>query len=296
MPFAPLADINMCYETHGDPSHSAIILIMGFGGQLIQWPPELIDTLVSTGHYVITFDNRDAGETTFHKPPQEINLQDFFAQFQEDTPPALPYTLHDMAQDVLQLMDFLNLPRAHILGMSLGGMIAQLLAIHHPERLLSLICLSTSSGDPRLPPPSSEVQSVLMDFTQPSNNSAESHRDRRFKIYKIYNPEHTQKDLEQAKELAKAEYQRRQPGNSLARQILAVTTAPSRLEELKNVTIKTLIIHGTEDPVFSLGHGKQLHQLIKESHLVQIPHMGHGFTQESLGDVESALIQSKILS
>ncbi len=291
MSFIKLKQVNLCYEMTGDQGSPSIILIMGFGGQLIQWPSELINSLSQLGYRVITFDNRDAGLTTFLSSQSPINLQEIFKEVAEGNRPSLPYSLIDMAEDVIQLMDAFRIKKAHILGMSVGGMIVQLLAIHHPERLESQVCISSSSGDPQLQLPTHTVQEKLMDFTQTPSVDERDQVERRLELFKVYNPSFTDKDLEQTAELAHEEYGRRTEGNSLTRQILAVTTAPSRVENLKNLTLKTLILHGKEDPVFPLSHGKQLHTLIKGSQFYEIDHMGHGFIQQILSPLCTALIQ-----
>lgn len=170
-------------------------------------------------------------------------------------------------------------------------MIAQLLAIHHPERLESLVCMSSSSGDPHLPPPTPAVQETLMSFTQGSAGSEEDHVQKRIELYKLYNPSFSEDDLENTSILAQEEYHRRIAENSLSRQTLAVATAPPRVEGLNDLTIPALILHGTEDPVFPLEHGMQLHSLIKNSQFDQITNMGHGFIQGILGPLSSSLTQ-----
>lgn len=282
MPFADIEHVELCYEVKGNPKDPAIILIMGFGGQLIQWPPALLQTLVDAGYRVVTFDNRDAGLTRFKKSQPVVNLQEVFNRAAKGEKLSLPYTLADMAEDVIQLMDSLHIQKANILGMSVGGMIVQLLAIHYPERLESLVCVSSSSGDTNLPPPTPAVQETLMNFTQGSSEGEEDHVKNRIELYKLYNPSFSEGDLENTSILAQKEYHRRISENSLSRQILAVTTAPPRVDGLKNLTIPALILHGTEDPVFPLEHGMQLYNLIKGSHFHEVNHMGHGFTQKAV--------------
>ena len=161
-------DVSICYEFFGDPSNPCVIFIAGITGQLISWPDSIIQGLVNAGFYVVTFDNRDVGLSSYYDHLDTPPLSAAIAAIKQGKMFNPPYTLNDMAQDIVILMDQLTVTKAHIVGISMGGQIAQIFAIEHPDRILSLTCIATSSGDPELPPPNPEV----MDFFFNSHNDS----------------------------------------------------------------------------------------------------------------------------
>lgn len=273
MPIVENDSNKICYETYGESSNPCLILVMGITGQLINWPENFINGLVRAGFYVVAFDNRDVGFSKYYDDLATPTLNDAMQSLQQGKSIALPYTLNDMANDILFLMDQLSIDKAHLLGISMGGQVAQLFAIEHQDRLHSLILVATTSGDKGLPPPTDEVLNYF--FKPKQNDDLESLVANHLEQYKIYT-HGDDFDFTTAESLLKSAYQRafHPPGNQ--RQLLATMFAKPRGEQLKNVRVPTLIIHGDYDPVFPIEHGQQLAAVLPASKLAMIDKMGHG--------------------
>jgi pimeloyl-ACP methyl ester carboxylesterase len=269
----------ICYETHGNPNHPCIILILGIGGQLIQWPKTLIDGLVKE-FYVVTFDNRDSGLSQYYDHLGTPNLPEAIHARQNGKPFKPPYTLEDMASDVIMLMDKLSIQKAHILGGSMGGMIAQVFAIEHPERILSLILIATTSGDPHLSPAAASVLQFfsLSTSEKREKESLESYVESKTTLYRIYDPAFFNEAKTRA--LLTEVYKRAYYPDGFKRQLIALIFAEPRGEKLKKLQVKSLVIHGKNDPVFPLDHGKYLADCLTNSRLEIIEKMGHGLPDE----------------
>lgn len=266
--------ITICYETFGDKSNPCIILIMGIEGQLINWPFEMTQALASQGFYLITFDNRDAGLSMYYDQLETPGLTDAIAAKQKGKDIHPPYTLEDMAFDIITLMDGLHIEKAHIVGISMGGMIGQVLAIEHPERVLSLAIIASTSGEPNLPPAKPEV---LDFFFAPKKQDMDlaSYLDKKMQLYKIYNhPSHVDEKL--ARDFFAKAFHRAYHPAGFARQLLAMIFAEPRTQKLKQLEIPCVIIHGDYDPVFSLEHAEHLAQSLPKSRLSIIKNLGHG--------------------
>lgn len=262
----------ICYETYGDPAQPCIMLTHGIGSQLTFWPESFLQTLADYGFYVVVLDNRDSGLSHSY---DELHTPPFGAVMSGQEPMAAPpYTLDDMAHDMVLLMDHLNLDKAHIGGISMGGMISQVFALNHPERIASLICIATTSGDKHLPPP----QQALLDFlmSQPNTEVFETVVANKIEACRLYtnNTDYFDEDL--AREASTRAYQRAYNPKGFARQLYAVVFAEPRGEKLKQLTIPSLVIHGTCDPMFPLEHAEYLSQVLPQNSLVCIQGMGHG--------------------
>lgn len=270
-------NFELCYETLGDPKNPSMILIMGIGGQLIHWPEKLIQGLVNKGFYVVIFDNRDSGLSRHYDHIETPTINEVMEKIKKGEIILPPYTLEDMASDVISLMNELNTKKAHIVGISMGGMIAQLIALNYPEHVLSLTCIASSSGDQSLPPARPQVMALF--FSQKSAaNDLESYIDNRVKLYKIYNhPDHF--DEENIRAMCIKTYKRSHDAPGFNRQLFAIMHAKSRTQRLKQLQIPSLVIHGDYDSAFPLEHGKQLAACLPNSRLEIIPKMGHGLPE-----------------
>ena len=271
----------VCYETHGDKKNPCIIFIPGISGQLIHWPPNMIQGLVDQGYYIVTFDNRDSGLSYYYDEFGSPNINELIEAKQKGEAVTVPYTLEDMAADVISLMDHLDVEKAHIAGISMGGIIAQLVALGYSDRVICLICIASTSSDPRLPPAKQEV----LDFffaPKPENETEESFLKGRLALYQIYNhPDYF--DEEKVRELYTRTYHRAHSSEGFKRQLVAMMATESRFEKLRELSMKALIIHGDWDSVFSIEHGEQLAELIPNAHLEIVHKMGHGIP-DGLGD------------
>lgn len=261
-------------ETYGNINHSCIILIHGLGCQLIQWPKSLIEGLVSKQFYVVTFDNRDSGYSQHYTHLGAPNLMAAIKTRQEGNDFKPPYTLEDMASDVVKLMDSISIQKATILGVSMGGMIAQVLALNYQSRLSSLILIETSSGD--LPP-------GLFSPPENTNETLETYVESKTQLYRIYNPHFFNEENTRA--LHAAAFNRAYNPDGSSRQLLAIIASQPRGERLRQLQVKSLIIHGAEDPVFSKEHGEFLKDCIPSSQLKIIEKMGHGLPEELCGEI-----------
>ena len=272
---------SLYYETLGDSRNPCVILITGIGGQLINWPPILSQGLAEKGFYLVMFDNRDAGLSRHYDELGVPNFNDAIAAQQQGKPFNPPYTLEDMAADVIALMDELHIEKAHIVGGSMGGIIAQYVALNFPDRCLSLTCIYSTSGDPTLPPAKKDVLEFFATSmnAEKQNQSFESALSTKLQLYKIYNhPDHF--DEEKIKNQLMIEFKRAHYPEGFKRTLLAMMSAPPRIDKLKKLKMPCLIIHGDYDPVFPLEHGKQLAECISGSHLEIIEKMGHGLPDE----------------
>jgi len=154
--------IQIEYETFGNPSDRPLLLVIGLGGQLIQWDEALCQDLVSRGHYVIRYDNRDTGLSTKFDQAGEPDIMGTLGKILNGDKSSVPYTIEDMADDGAGLLEALGIPRAHICGISMGGMIAQTIALRHPSRVLSLTSIYSNTGNPKLPQPKPELMAALI--------------------------------------------------------------------------------------------------------------------------------------
>jgi pimeloyl-ACP methyl ester carboxylesterase len=263
--------IDLDHETMGDPSDPALLLVMGLGAQLISWDDEFCAALVDRGFHVIRYDNRDVGLSTKVEVPDDLDVPTALMSAMGGEPVGAPYLLADMAADALGLLDGLGIERAHVVGASMGGMIAQSIALAAPERVLSLTSIMSTTGDADVGAPSPEVLSVLL--TPPPTdregyiaNSVEGSR-------VIGSPEHF--DEARARELAGRGYDRCFYPAGVAHQLLAIVSSPSRTEGLRRLDVPTLVIHGSADPLVNPSGGARTAEAIAGAELLVLDGMGH---------------------
>ncbi|WP_220815009.1 alpha/beta fold hydrolase [Pseudomonas paralcaligenes] len=271
---ADVGDVRLVYQSIGRDSDPALLLVMGLGGQLIHWPDEVVERLCQQGFRVIRFDNRDVGLSTWRHEPPTANLGYEVLRFQLGLGATAPYSLRDMAGDALGLMDELGVRRFHVLGASMGGMIAQHMADLAPQRVESLTLVMTSSGAPGLPPPSAELLTQLARREAPSRQAAiEQQADLLAALGSPGQP------VERIQLLHEAErsYDRAFNPQGVQRQILAILAEPSRVEMLNRLRVPTLVVHGTADPLLPVMHGVHVAAHIRGSQLRLIPGLAHRF-------------------
>jgi pimeloyl-ACP methyl ester carboxylesterase len=272
MPPANANGIRIEYETFGDTSGRPLLLIIGFSGQMIWWDDELCRDLADRGHYVIRFDNRDAG---LSEKFEKAGLPDFriiFGKLMKGEKVSTPYTLDDMADDAAGLLDALGIERAHICGMSMGGMIAQTFAIRHPSRMLSLISIYSNTGNPELPKPTPEAMQVMM---TPPPGDREGFIEYQLGVRRILSGPGFPIDEGWVREIMARSYDRCFYPEGTGRQFLAILTQPDRRPALAMVKAPTLVIHGTRDPLVPMAGGKDTADAIPGSELMLIEGMGH---------------------
>lgn len=265
--------LKLAYEVHGNQANPAILLIMGLGTQLIAWPDPFVKKLVDGGLQVIRFDNRDIGLSSKIKDTSPVKLPIAFARAKLGLKINAPYTLVDMAADAVGLLDALNIEQAHIMGASMGGMIAQIVAADYPEKASSLISVMSTSGRRRLPLPKREA--LLRFFQKPDNQDTQTLIDFYTKTYRIIgSPGYPQSDQELAEKI-KAGLDRSYYPAGTVKQLLAILASPNRAKQLKNIQQPALIIHGKHDPLVPVEHGRDTAKLLPNAQLEIIPGMGH---------------------
>ena len=281
MPVLKVNGIQIAYETAGDPRAMPLLLIMGLGMQLIAWPDDLVDGLVESGFYVIRFDNRDSGLSTKFDAAGTPSLPLAWLKTLVRWPLKPAYTLGDMASDALGLLSALGVARAHIVGASMGGMIAQVLAATCPERVLSLTSIMSSSGRRGLPGPTREARAIL--FSRPKNpkdvDSLVEHGATVFRV--IGSPAYPTADKVLRARVG-AQIRRNVCPGGVVRQMVAIAASGDRSGLLKTIAAPTLVIHGAADPLVPLACGEDTARLVPGARLEVIEGMGHDLPAQLL--------------
>lgn len=264
--------LDLCYEIFGPPDAGPMILIMGLGAQMIQWDDDFCRQLAARGFRVIQFDNRDIGKSSKLSGGKRLTAFELLRQRFLHIPVAATYKLSDMAQDTIGLMDALGIASAHIVGASMGGMIAQEIAISYPERVRSLTSIMSTTGNPRLPPPTRAATALLM---APPPKTREEFVARFARTWKVLRVGHFPEDEALDRERAERTYERGLNPAGAARQLRAILASGSRKTRLASVKAPTLVIHGTVDPLVHPYGGKDTAASIAGAKLVMIDGMGH---------------------
>ena len=264
---AQVGDVELVYETIGDPADPPLLLVMGLGMQLIHWDRELCELFAERGFHVIRFDNRDSGLSTKIKGPVP-NIMRLMA----GVPTSVPYRLEDMAADTLGLLDHLDVERAHVVGTSMGGMIAQTLAIGNPERVLSLASMLSTTGDRRVGTPKLRVWTVLM---RRAPNDRDAYVEYFLRVFRMIGSPAYPGDEQRTREIAAATFDRCHYPPGTARQLGAIMASGSRTAGLRELDVPTVVIHGEADPLVPLRAGVATARAIPGAELVRIPGMGH---------------------
>jgi pimeloyl-ACP methyl ester carboxylesterase len=264
--------IEIEYETFGDRSGRPLLLIIGLSLQLIHWSEEVLSQLVDEGHYVIVFDNRDTGLSSKIEEAGPPDIPGTMAALMRGEKVQVPYTFYDMGDDAVGLLDALGIEKAHICGMSMGGAIAQTIAISHPERLLSLILIYAPTGNPKLPQPKPEIMSIFMTPPPPDRNAF---IEQRINTSRILSGSGFPLDEEYIRQLAGRTYDRSNYLEGIGRNFLANFGRGNRSRALPSVTAPTLVIHGDEDPLVLVENGREAAETIPGAELMIIKGMGH---------------------
>jgi len=264
--------IDLCYEIFGDADAEPMLLIMGLGGQMIHWEDDFCRQLAARGFRVIRFDNRDIGKSSKLSGGKRLTPIELLKLRFLKIPVAAPYKLRDMADDAIGLMEALGVKSAHVVGMSMGGMIAQEIAISYPQRVRSLISIMSTTGNPKMPQPTRQA-AVL--FMAPPPTTKEEYFARFAQTWKILRVGSFPEDEALDRSRAERTFARGLNPAGVGRQFRAVLASGSRKERLHTVRAPTLVIHGTVDPLVPPANGKDTAASIPGAKLLMIEGMGH---------------------
>jgi pimeloyl-ACP methyl ester carboxylesterase len=260
--------MKISYETLGDPSDPALLLVMGLGAQLVDWPDEFCEMLAARGFYVIRFDNRDIGLSTWL---DELGQPDLAAIFGGDTT-TVPYLLSDLAADTAGLLEELGIASAHVVGASMGGMIAQQLVIDRPDLVASVCSIMSTTGDRTVGHPTPEAAAALMRPPAADREGAVAAAVATSRVIGSPGFEVLEADLVSR---ASAKYDRAFHPAGTQRQYAAIVAAPDRTASLAAVSVPTLVVHGEADPLIDVSGGRATAAAIPGAELLVIPGMGH---------------------
>jgi pimeloyl-ACP methyl ester carboxylesterase len=270
MPRAEANGIELEYDTFGDPADPVLLLIMGLGTQMTAWDPRLCELLAEHGFHVIRYDNRDAGLSTQF---DQLPVPDVFAILGGDTSTA-PYLLADLAADAVGLLDALGIERAHVVGVSMGGMIGQELAINHPERVLSLCSIMSTTGDRAVGQPSHEALAAIL---SPGGADREQSIERGVSVLRVIGspaPELAVTDEWRYQRTAAAYDRAYRPAGG-ARQFAAIVASPDRTQGLGKLSIPVLVMHGDQDQLINMSGGEATAAAVPGAELIVFPGLGH---------------------
>jgi pimeloyl-ACP methyl ester carboxylesterase len=284
--------VDLCYQIFGENNTETIVLISGLGSQMIRWDQIFCELLVEKGFKIIRFDNRDSGCSAFISEKEinfNENIQELFSTIQ---PKDIPYSLMNMTDDVIQLLDYLQIEKAHFVGRSMGGIIAQLLGSNYPERVLSLAIIMSTSLNPTLPPSDPEVMAMMM---KPSINpeiDKEGFINEKLIFAEKISGSHFKFDADLEIKMIEEELRRSKTKNGIFRQLLAMGSFQYDPEILKKIKAQTVVIHGNQDPIFHPDCGKDITDLIPNSEFILMDGMGHLIPEKLFGFIAEKVIQN----
>ena len=264
--------ITIEYDTFGDRGGRPLLMVMGLGAQMIAWRPEFCQQLAERGHFVIRYDNRDVGLSEKFGHLGVPDLVAILGAIATGDAPEAPYSLDDMVDDGLGLLDALEIESAHVCGASMGGMIVQAMAINAPERVLSMTSIMSTTGNPDLPPATEEAMAALL---TPGATTPEGAVERSLHINRVIGSPAYQAPAQQLRARALEAYERCSYPEGVTRQMAAVAAHGNRKPHLEKLDLPTLIVHGEADPLVPAAGGIDTHEAVDNSELLLIDGMGH---------------------
>lgn len=282
--------VKIFYRDYGPDNGEPILLVHGLGAQLVHWPPHLIDFLQAHDFRPVTYDNRDVGlSSRFNGEPSfALDYVKYFLRLSIES----EYTIDDMAEDGIQLLEALDIKQAHVLGTSMGGMIAQIISAQYPEKVKSFTLIASTASTPSpWNAPSKAVRELMMERSKNPNASIEEVLEREIKIIELIGMEGRVVDTPEFREETIRNFERAQDGSGYARQLLAILASKGRLDKIKKIKAPTLIIHGRHDPMIRLKNAYKMHKLIPHSQLEIVESMRHLIEPEILSQFEELLLK-----
>ena len=271
------------YETFGDPKGQPLLLIMGLGAQMTTWEDEFCAQLADRGFHVIRFDNRDVGLSTWMEDAGDPDMASAFSGN-----PKAAYELDDLAADAAGLLESLDIPAAHIVGASMGGFIAQLVAINHPEKVLSLTSIMSGPGGTDAVPPKPEGAAILV-VSPPETREERVEQAMSFRRVLLGPADPFDEAHERARATRSVDRAYYPPG--VGRQLLAILAAKSRMERLRQVRVPTLVVHGVDDVLVPVENGRLVAEAVPGARLIEIDGMGHDLPKRAWPQVMDAIVE-----
>jgi len=287
--FADNNGVKIFYRDYGPKDGDPILLVHGLGAQLVHWPPHLINFLQENEFRPITYDNRDVGLSSrfFGNPSFILDYIKYFLRL----PIKSEYTIDDMADDGIKLLESLNIGKAHILGTSMGGMIAQIISAQYPEKVKSFTLIASTASTPSpINAPSKPVRDLMMERSKNPNASIQEAIEREIKYVSLIGMEGRVVDTPEFREEITQNLKRAKDSSGYARQLLSILASKDRLKKIQIIKAPTLIIHGRHDPMIKLRNAYRMHKLIPHSKLKIIDDMRHLIEPEILVQFEGMLL------
>jgi pimeloyl-ACP methyl ester carboxylesterase len=279
---AQVGELDICYETLGDPRDPALLLVMGLGTQMVAWPVGFCEQLVARGFFVIRYDNRDSGRSTHMRGVRPPTIKQLLLRDKS----AAHYSLADMAADGIGLLDFLGIERAHVAGASMGGMIAQTMAARHPDRVLSLASIMSNTGHWWKGMPGLRVYPIFIRRGAPDREGA---IESAVSVFRLIGSPGFPFDEQETRRAAALSYERGYDPAGSGRQLAAILAAGDRTSELRRITAPTVVIHGTKDRMVRPSGGRATAAAIAGSKLVWITGMGHDLPRATWDRIVDAI-------
>jgi pimeloyl-ACP methyl ester carboxylesterase len=277
--------VELCYERFGDPSDPAVLLVMGLGTQMLGWHEAFCAELASRGFHVVRFDNRDIGRSSRLDEAPVPTLRQLALRNRK----AASYSLADMADDAIGLLDHLGIEQAHVVGASMGGMIAQTIAFRHPQRVLSLVSIMSNTGARWTGQPALRVLPV---FLKPAPRSREGYVEHTLALYDAIGSPGFERDRDELREMFGRAWDRGVDPAGSARQLAAIQTSGNRAADLKRITAPTMVIHGTADKLVHPSGGRATAKAIPGAELRMVEGMGHDLPRGAWAQIISAIVEN----
>jgi pimeloyl-ACP methyl ester carboxylesterase len=283
--FCRIGDIELCYETFGNPADPALLLIMGLGTQMLGWDEEFCEDLAGRGFHVVRYDNRDIGRSTILDTYPAPTLGQLLRRDRQ----AAAYTLAEMAADGVGLLDHLGIERAHLVGASMGGMIAQTIAARRPDRVLSLTSIMSSTGSRISGQPALRT---YRRFLRPVSRDRQRYIDQAADLFHWIGSPGFDRDEATFRDLLGRMYDRGHHPSATSRQLAAILASGNRTPELRGITAPTLVIHGTNDRLIAPSGGRATARAVPGARLLMIEGMGHDLPRGAWPEMLDAIVEN----
>ncbi|SBW03732.1 Beta-ketoadipate enol-lactone hydrolase [uncultured Alphaproteobacteria bacterium] len=286
MSYAAAHGIRLAYDTFGEPSSPAVLLIAGNGAQMLFWDAEFCGSLAETGFFVVRFDNRDAGLSTKFDTAGTPDIMAGIRAAMAGETVTSAYSLDDMADDCIGLLDALGIAKAHICGASMGGMIAQVVAYRHPGRVRSLTSIMSNTGNPAAPSGKPEAIAAVV---APAPEGRDAYLAHTMDVWRVIWSPGFPFEERRARSFLERSYDRSYCPQGMARQNMAVLACGDRRPRLSAIAVPTLVIHGTDDPLIPVEAGRETVQAIPGARLLLVDGMGHDMPKGTWGKIVAAI-------